>query len=193
MTRPTTPRPRRPHDDTLPPPQPPRRLPSGWKGGAIIALLVLVPLAYLGISLLQSREAGRDKEQRAEATELTPGWPSRLQRRIYDVKPPMNVDPIAFYETNSWETSSLYVEFTTDAAGLTAFMKWSDGDRSDLVEGYNPITRKQAAAVGWDFGDGSGWWGWKRDRPGAEPDLAVAVDLSDPTRPEVRTVSTTDL
>ncbi|MQY14583.1 hypothetical protein SRB5_47510 [Streptomyces sp. RB5] len=180
-------------DDTPEAPHhpPPRRLPAGWKGGVIVALLILVPLVYLCISFLQSRDAGRSKEESAEATGLVLGWPSRMQRRIYDIKPPMNVDPISFYEFNSWEKSSLYVEFTTNEAGLNAFMKWSDGHRSDLVEGYNPITHGQAKRVHWSFGDGSDWWGWSRPRPGAEPDLAVAVDLSDQTHPTVRVVSTT--
>src|SRR5687767_13584159 len=88
----------------------------------IIVLLIGIPAGYLMISAGQSRDSGKNKERKASATGLTDGWPSKVQRRIYELPIPHSSDQVAFYETNNWRTSRLYVEFRTTAKGLDAFL-----------------------------------------------------------------------
>lgn len=54
----------------------------------IIVLLIGVPAGYLVISANQSRDSGKDKEAKYSATGLTKGWPSKIQRRLYQVPIP---------------------------------------------------------------------------------------------------------
>src|SRR5690606_7393497 len=68
----------------------------------IIVLLIGIPAGYLVISAAQSRASGKDKEARYSATGLTEGWPSKLQRRIYQVPIPHPAWWVASYETNNW-------------------------------------------------------------------------------------------
>lgn len=84
----------------------------------IIVLLIGVPAGYLVISANQSRNSGKDKEEKYSATGLSEGWPSRVQRRIYQVPIPVPAYKVAYYETNNWRTSRLYVQFETTGENL---------------------------------------------------------------------------
>ncbi|MEV6103658.1 hypothetical protein AB0M28_02960 [Streptomyces sp. NPDC051940] len=170
----------------------PRRLPPGWKGRTIIALLIGVPLVYLCISFLQSRDAGRDKAEKANATNLTDGWPTKVQRRIYEVPMPEKAGTVRHYETNSWKSSTLWVEFNTSPMKLPIFLKDAGTSEADLKKGYVPITKAQADKVGWDLNDGRTWWGTRIDRPGSGPDVEIAVSYDRFNHPAVRVVSTID-
>ncbi|WP_374192720.1 sugar kinase, partial [Streptomyces sp. MBT49] len=95
----------------------------------IIVLLIGVPAGYLVISANQSRDSGKDKEAKYSATGLTEGWPSKVQRRLYQVPIPHPSNQVAYYETNNWKTSRLYAQFQTTQVGP------GDADlREELVE-----------------------------------------------------------
>ncbi|MFB7507661.1 sugar kinase, partial [Streptomyces broussonetiae] len=70
----------------------------------IIGLLIGIPAGYLVISANQSRNSGKDKEAKYAATGLTPLWPSKVQRRLYQVNVPHPAVSVASYETNNWKT-----------------------------------------------------------------------------------------
>ncbi|MGO4430651.1 hypothetical protein AB4Z54_70775, partial [Streptomyces sp. MCAF7] len=72
-----------------------------WLKAVVVFLLITIPAGYMVISALQSRNSGEDKQENASATGLTAGWPSKVQRRIYDVWIPGYSDDVAFYESNS--------------------------------------------------------------------------------------------
>lgn len=172
---------------------PPRRLPRHWLAYTIVGLLIVVPLIYLYISAMQSRDSGRDKAEKAGASTLTDEWPSRVQRRIYQVPIPARAGTVRFYETNSWKSSSLFVEFNTSPVKLGSFLKNAGSAESELKEGYVPITEEQAEVVGWNFDDGRTWHGVLVDRPDPGPDVAIAVSYDRVNHPAVRVVSTTEL
>jgi hypothetical protein len=171
---------------------PTRRPPRNWKTYTVVGLLIVVPFVYLVISALQSRDSGRDKADRADDTRITRGWPSKVQRRIYDVPIPRHSSYVYFFETNRWSRSSLFVEFRTSPKKLDTFLKKSGTKRSELREGYVPINKKQTAAAAWTFQDGGEWSGVMVQQKDPKPDLAIAVDLMDKKRPQVRVVSTAD-
>ncbi|MEC4018183.1 hypothetical protein [Streptomyces sp. H27-D2] len=176
--------------DALPPGEEPQRPPRRWLTALIIFLLIAVPAGYLLISVQQSRDSGRDKETKASADGLAPGWPTKVQRRIYDMPIPRYSDDVAFYETNSWADSSLYVQFITSPVGLDRFLRLSGADASTLKRGGNTITAKQAAAVGWKLGSGKDWKGTVFRQKGAEPDLQITVDYHNPRHPKAYIIST---
>ncbi len=96
----------------------------------IIVLLIGVPAGDPVISAEQSRDSGKDKERKWAARGLTKAWPSKVQRHIYEVPVPRQADgegilstKVAYYETNNWRTSRLYVQFMTTNAGLDYFFK----------------------------------------------------------------------
>ncbi|KUJ70904.1 hypothetical protein ACZ90_00940 [Streptomyces albus subsp. albus] len=167
--------------------RPPRR---GWATALVIFLLIAIPAGYLVISAMQSRSSGEDKSESASATGLTEGWPTRVQRRIYDVWiPPYSAD-VAFYETNSWDTSAMYVQFITSAEGLDKFLATLDTDRSALRQGRITVDAEHAKKVGWRLGPGKDWAGLEVDQKDPEPTLDITVDLGNPRHPEVYLVST---
>ncbi|MDQ0993831.1 sugar kinase [Streptomyces sp. V3I7] len=156
-----------------------------------IVLLIGVPAGYLVISANQSRASGRDKEAKYSATGLTAGWPSRVQRRLYQVNVPIPADPIAYYETNNWKTSRLYVQFRTNPAGLDTFLEATGVDRDDLKKGELSIGARDREVTGWDFRGLGPWYGFVRKRKNPAPTLDVVVNLSDPKSPTVYVVSRT--
>ncbi|WP_311765408.1 hypothetical protein [Streptomyces zingiberis] len=172
-------------------------------------LLIGIPTGYIVISAEQSRDSGRDKQARAAATGLTFEWPPRVTRRIYEVPITGYSADVAWYETNSWETSKLYVQFTTSPGGLDLFLGRIGAVRGDLREGTVPVADEDAAQVGWRLGAGhpsgsshavstaptarADWSGLVLDHPGPRPRLEIAVDRSNPEHPMVYVVSTVKL
>jgi hypothetical protein len=156
----------------------------------IVVLLVGIPAGYLAISAEQSRDSGKDKEGRAAATGLTDGWPPRVTRRIYDVPIPRRSADVAWYETNSWRTSKLYVQFITSDEGLDRFLRGIGTSRDALVPDRITVSGREAATIGWEFGPGPDWAGTVRKQPDPQGVQEVTVDLSDKAHPKVYVVST---
>ncbi|MFD9792269.1 hypothetical protein ACFWXK_15105 [Streptomyces sp. NPDC059070] len=161
-----------------------------WLTAIIIVLLIGVPAGYLAISAGQSRDSGRDKEAEASATGLQNDWPSKTQRRIYDVPVPSNATDVKYYETNSWRVSKLYVQFRTNAAGLAEFLKESGTSTAALRPGAVSIGASDASAVGWSFPSGHDWAGTRHAQKDPLPTQEITVDETDPDNPAVFVVST---
>ncbi|WP_282701319.1 sugar kinase [Streptomyces sp. CC219B] len=161
----------------------------------IIVLLIGVPAGYLVISANQSRNSGKDKEAKYSATGLTEGWPSKLQRRLYQVPVPHPANQVAYYETNNWKTSRLYVQFQTTHEGLDTFLADIGMRRDDLKEGDITIGARDRAVTGWKFsGEGSrpgAYYGLVHKQENPAPTLDVVVNTGNPTYPMVYVVSRT--
>ena len=81
----------------------------------IIVLLIGIPAGYLLISAGQSRRSGKDKEAEAAAHGLREGWPSKMQRRIFEMPDPrQRGSGVQYYETNNWKASRMYVQVPDD-------------------------------------------------------------------------------
>lgn len=174
----------RPHTRPL------RKVPR-WVQWTIVPLLVVVPVGYVIVAAEQSRNSGQDKEASAAPKELTWDWPTRAQRRIYQVPIPLAwTRGIAFMETNTWNTSVLYVQFTPTAGGLDTFLAQVGTSRSALRAGDVTITPGQAEVPGWSFPPGHTWAGVTTTQHGDKPDHDITVDLSDMTHPIVYIAST---
>lgn len=157
----------------------------------IIVLLIGIPAGYLVISAAQSRASGKDKEARYSATGLTEGWPSKLQRRIYQVPIPHPAWWVASYETNNWKTSRLYVEFETTDAGLSAFLAGMGVQESELKRNDLTINERDREITGWTF-DGPGTWsGLVHEQKDPAPTHEVVVNHDKPGYPRVYVVSRT--
>ncbi|MFF8277974.1 hypothetical protein ACF05T_17965 [Streptomyces lateritius] len=175
------------------------RLPEGrrhmigrrWLTAIIIVLLVGIPAGYLVISAGQSRDSGRDKERESSATGLRDNWPSQMKRRIFEVPIPPGSTQVAYYETSNWRTSRLYVQFTTTAGRLDAFLHEVGSSRSELVPGEVTVGERDADIVGWDFPAAQDWSGTSISRGKPRPSEDITVDLTDPAAPRVYVVSTT--
>lgn len=157
----------------------------------IIVLLIGVPAGYLVISANQSRDSGKDKEQKYSATGLVAGWPSKVQRRLYQVPVPHPADQIAYYETNNWKTSRLYTQFRTNSAGLDSFLESMEVSRDDLRKGDVSISARDQKITGWTFTGPGPWWGLTHKQKNPAPTQDVIVDLADPNFPMVYVVSRT--
>lgn len=157
----------------------------------IIGLLIGVPAGYLVISANQSRNSGKDKEAKYSATGLTTGWPSKVQRRLYQVTVPHPADYIASYETNNWKTSRLYVQFRTNAAGLDSFLQTMGARRDELKKGDIAIGSRDQKVSGWQFTGAGAWWGLTHKQKNPAPTQDVVVNMSDPKFPMVYVVSRT--
>lgn len=174
-----------------PPPRTPtpRDLPR-WVRWTVVPLLVLVPIGYVLISAEQSRDSGQNKQQEAAVTHLSRDLPSTLQQRIYQVPFPTGVTGPGYLETNSWDTSQLYVQFTTTAGGLDTFLAQVGTSRYALRPGRGAITAGQGRAAGWVFPPGHDLAGAALHQVGDKPDHDIVVDLSSPDAPTVYVVST---
>ncbi|MEU1120520.1 MULTISPECIES: sugar kinase [unclassified Streptomyces] len=162
-----------------------------WLTAIIIVLLIGVPAGYLVISADQSRNSGRDKEDKYSATGLTAGWPSKVQRRLYDVPVQPYSEEVAYYETNNWRTSRLYVQFLTSNAGLKRFLK-QIGTTEDKLKPHDiTISARDRNVVGWEFTGPGPWSGLTHARKNPTPTQDVVVDRSNPRHPMVYVVSTT--
>jgi hypothetical protein len=157
----------------------------------IIVLLIGVPAGYLVISANQSRSSGKDKEAKYSATGLTTGWPSKLQRRLYQVPVPHPADQVAYYETNNWKTSRLYVQFRTTEAGLDAFLTGVGVNREDLKQGHVTISTRHQSVTGWSFTGPGSWWGTVHHQKNPAPTQDIVVNLADPANVMVYVVSRT--
>lgn len=157
----------------------------------IIGLLIGVPAGYLVISANQSRDSGKDKEAKYSATGLTPGWPSKVQRRLYQVPVPHPADLVASYETNNWKTSRLYVQFRTTDAGLAAFLTGMGVSRADLKKNDISISERDQKVSGWKFDGPRSWWGLSHAQKDPAPTQDVMVNLTVPNAPKVYVVSRT--
>jgi hypothetical protein len=169
---------------------PPRDLPS-WVRWVVVPLLVLVPLGYVIISAAQSRNSGQDVQKQAAARHLTWVVPSELQRRIYQVPIPDGTVHDGYLETNSWDTSEFYCQFTTTAGGLDTFLAQLGTSRAALRDGKVAISDEQAAQVGWNFDiPDHDWSGMSSHQAGDKPDHDITVDLTHADTPVVYVVST---
>ncbi|GGO39958.1 MULTISPECIES: sugar kinase [Streptomyces] len=164
-----------------------------WLTATIIVLLIGVPAVYLLISANQSRNSGRDKEKKYSATGLTAGWPSKVQRRLYDVPIPPYSEEVAYYETNNWRTSRLYVQFLTSNEGLDKFLKQTGTGRgvSALKADDITISKRDRNVVGWEFTGPGPWWGLSHEMKNPTPTQDIVVNRSNPRHPMVYVVSTT--
>ncbi|MFF4016490.1 sugar kinase [Streptomyces sp. NPDC001843] len=181
-----------PPDEPRRPPEDPRhRVRRRALTLLIIVLLIGVPAGYLVISANQSRDSGKDKEKKYSATGLTAGWPSKVQRRLYRVPVPHPADRIAYYETNNWKTSRLYVQFRTNSAGLDSFLEGMQVSRDDLKKGDVSIGARDRKITGWTFTGPGPWWGLTHKQKNPAPTQDVVVNLSDPNLPMVYVVSRT--
>ncbi|UNO43741.1 hypothetical protein KGS77_06430 [Streptomyces sp. MST-110588] len=156
----------------------------------VIFLLIAIPAGYIAISAEQSRDSGQNKEQEAASTGLYNDWPSRVQMRTYNVPVPGQISSVYYYETNSWKTSSLFVQFRTNDLGLRLFLQNYGLERKDLKSGRVTISQEQAAKVGWDFGGHRQWGGVVHEQPSPEPSQAITVNLDEAGYPIVYVVST---
>ena len=171
--------------------RPPHRPRHRWLTLLIVVLLIAVPLGYLVRSAFQSRESGQKKERLAASTNLTYGWPSKVQRHVYDVPLPSQSARYAYYETNSWQTSSLYVQFRVPKKRLDDFLEDVGTSPSALRAGNVTIGHKHAERVGWDFqlkGHSYAGTTYRQSKP--RPDVAITVDRTYKRMPRVYVVST---
>ncbi|MDQ0597895.1 hypothetical protein QF037_002240 [Streptomyces canus] len=157
----------------------------------IIVLLIGVPAGYLVISANQSRNSGKDKEAKYSATGLAAGWPSKVQRRLYQVPIPHPADRIAYYETNNWKTSRLYVQFRTSNAGLDTFLAGVGVNRDDLKGGEITIGTRDQKITGWRFTGPGPWSGLVHKQKNPAPTQDIVVNTADPANPMVYVVSRT--
>jgi hypothetical protein len=156
-----------------------------------IVLLIGIPAGYLMISADQSRSSGREKELKYSATGLSAAWPSKVQRRLYQVPVPHPAGKVAYYETNNWKTSRLYVQFETTGAGLDAFLAGVGVDRSDLKRGSITISDRDQGVSGWRFTGPGPWWGLTHPQKNPAPTQDIVVNLANPSLPMVYVVSRT--
>ncbi|MEU9700361.1 hypothetical protein [Streptomyces sp. NPDC047981] len=162
-----------------------------WLTAIIIVLLVGIPAGYLMISAGQSRDSGRDKERESSATGLSDNWPSLMKRRVFEVPIPPGSKNVAYFETSNWKTSRLYVQFTTTAGRLDAFLNGVGSSRSALTSGTVTVSPRDADIVGWTFPADRVWSSTTVTGTKPRPSQDITVDLTDPASPTVYVVSTT--
>jgi hypothetical protein len=191
----TEPQAETPMDPTPPagvrPQRPPHRPRHRLLTLLIVVMLIAVPGGYLVKSAFESRASGEDKQRNAAATNLTYGWPSKVQRNVYDVPLPSQSSHAAFYEHNSWQTSSLYVQFRTSDKRLGEFLEDVGTSRDALREGQVSVNDKHADHVGWDFSrEGHEYAGTTYRQKQGRPTVSITVDRTYEKRPRVYVVST---
>ncbi|MER5684027.1 hypothetical protein [Streptomyces sp. NPDC002205] len=155
----------------------------------IIVLLIGVPAGYLLISAGQSRRSGQDKEAEASAQGLREGWPSRMQRRIFEVPIPGDAVDVQYYETNNWKASRMYVQFRTSSSGLDRFLSRLGSSRAALTDGDVTVGARDTKIAGWHFGQGVDWAGTTHTNKDPRPTQDITVDMTDPASPVVYVVS----
>ncbi|MDJ0381828.1 hypothetical protein [Streptomyces sp. G-G2] len=193
---------------TPPPPTLPRQAPAPDEGGVptaaearrhvvrrrwitaiIIVLLIGVPAGYLAIAAQQSRQSGKDKAAKVGATKVRAGWPSTVQRSIYEVPIPDKAWRVGFLETNNWRTSRLYVQFAVTPDDLDRFLSSMGTSREGLTRGVS-IGERDTEAAGWSWSQKNAWYGATHEQPDPRPTQDITVDLTDPAKPKVYVVST---
>ncbi|MFE2377418.1 hypothetical protein [Streptomyces sp. NPDC059398] len=161
-----------------------------WLTAVIIVLLIGIPAGYLVISAGQSRDSGRANEKEAMATGLVHHWPSKVQRRTFNVPIPENAVGVWYYQTSNWKVSRLYVRFTTTQAGLDAFLKEAGTSSAALKDGKVSVSPRNAKIVGWKFPDTRDWAGTTVTRKKPLPTVDITVDRTFPRGKRVYLVST---
>ncbi|MFI9202011.1 hypothetical protein [Streptomyces sp. NPDC053048] len=162
-----------------------------WLKPVIIFLLIAIPAGYLYISAMQSRGGGESKKEQAAATGLEEGWPTRLQRRLYEVSVPPYAENVAHFEVNAWKASSLYLQFTTTRERFDKWLHDYAGPDAELKDGEVTIDEDEASRVGWTFGDGHRWAGTVHEQDRPKPSLEITANLDNPDFPQVYVISTT--
>ncbi|MEU1270983.1 sugar kinase [Streptomyces sp. NPDC005799] len=157
----------------------------------IIGLLIGVPAGYLVISAAQSRDSGKDKEAKYAATGLTRDWPSKVQRRLYQVPMPHPSGMVASYETNNWKTSRLYVQFQTPLRNLDVFLHDMGVTRADLKKDDITISARDQKITGWNFTRPGPWYGLTHKQKSPKPTQDVVVNLANARNPFFYVVSRT--
>ncbi|MEW2135200.1 hypothetical protein AB0892_01100 [Streptomyces sp. NPDC005409] len=161
-----------------------------WITAIIILLLIGVPAGYLAISTQQSRESGRDKAARIGASKVRPGWPSKVQRSIYEVPIPPKAWRVGFLETNNWRTSRLYTQFAVTPPELDAFLASVGTSREQLTPGVS-ISDHDTSVAGWHWKPETEWLGTTLEQDDPRPTRDITVDLTDPKVSKVYVVSST--
>jgi hypothetical protein len=161
-----------------------------WLTAVIIVLLIGIPAGYLVIAAEQSRNSGRHNEKKALATGLTHGWPSTMQRRIFDVPIPERALGVWCYQTSNWKVSRLYVQFTTDQAGVDEFLKDVGVNPTTLQDGKVTVRGRDARIVGWKFPGTRDWSGSTFSQKEPLPTVNITVDSTLPHARRVYVVST---
>ncbi|MEU6758218.1 hypothetical protein [Streptomyces sp. NPDC046685] len=161
-----------------------------WITAIIILLLIGVPAGYLAISTQQSRESGRDKAARVGASKVRPGWPSKVQRSIYEVPIPPKAWRVGFLETNNWRTSRLYTQFAVTPPELDAFLASVGTSREQLTPGVS-ISDHDTSVAGWHWKPATEWLGTTLEQDDPRPTRDITVDLTDPKVSKVYVVSST--
>jgi hypothetical protein len=162
---------------------------------ACVTLLVAVPIAYLVIASLQSTAGSERQKKVASAVTPLSGRPDLATRNIYNLPVPAKATTRRYFETNGWNTSALYVRFTTAPKGLNYFLDTIGTTRAALIKGVDTITVKQQKTFGWHF---EGPWAAKQKLYGIHldaqkkgtPAFDVLVNLTNKARPRVYAVST---
>ncbi|MEI7032567.1 hypothetical protein [Streptomyces pratensis] len=155
----------------------------------IIVLLIGIPAGYLLISAGQSRRSGKDKEAEAAAQGLREDWPSRMQRRIFEIPIPGNATGVQYYETNNWKASRMYAKFRTTSAGLDRFLTGVGTGRAALEPGRVSIGERDVKITGWYFGPDQHWAGTTHRNEKPRPTQDITVNMTDPASPVVYVVS----
>lgn len=173
------------------PQQPPRRPPRRWVLAVVIFLLVAIPAGYIALSAYQSRDSGEEKGRAASVRAMIYEWPSKVQRRIYDVPIPDGVTYVGHYETNTWDSSTMYVQFRATPEQLGLFLEELGTTRGELNEGTVTVPRHHADTVGWVLDDPSRVYaGTIVQQSPEEPEVAVTVDVTHEARPRIYVAST---
>lgn len=160
-----------------------------------VVLLTAVPLAYLAWCSWQSTKGSEKRKQVAAAVTPVTGRPELATRNIYNVPVPAKATTRRYFETNSWNTSTLYARFTTVPRGLDWFLGRLGTKRSELVPGSVPITLSQQKTFGWHF---EGPWAARQKLAGihlepeekGKPSINLLVNLTHKDHPRVYIVST---
>lgn len=121
---------------------------------------------------------------------MRPGWPSKVQRSIYEVPVPDKAWRVGFLETNNWRTSRLYVQFAVTPADLDGFLSSLGIAREDLTPGVS-VSAHDTAIAGWDWKPQTEWRGTTLEQADPRPTRDVTVDLTDPKVFKVYVVSST--
>ncbi|GAA3868127.1 hypothetical protein [Streptomyces sedi] len=173
--------------------RPPHRPRHRWLVALIVLLLIAIPAGYMVHSAYVSRESGEDKARSSSARTLVYEWPSKVQRRIYDVPVPGGSAYVGHFETNAWDRSAMYVEFRCSPSQLSGFLEELGTSRAGLVEGTVTIPSREAQTVGWAFDEpGRIYAGTIVRQSEHEPEVAITVDLTKEERPRVFAYSVTE-
>ncbi|WP_432151349.1 hypothetical protein [Streptomyces sp. bgisy029] len=179
-----------PGDGEGKPPESPRRVfRRRFITATIIVLLIGIPAGYLLVSAGQSRRSGMDKEAEAAAVGLREGWPSKMQRRIFEIPIPGNGIGVQYYETNNWKASRMYAKFRTTSGGLDRFLSGVGTGRAALEPGKVNISPRDIKITGWYFSPNENWASVTHTNKKPRPTQTITVNMTDPASPVVYVVS----